>query len=206
MSLCSLQKFILLPAYLFFHTLINTWYVLLSKNFIVLFFQFFNDPRSLYLSEILKCLNNPSENSWTCTFWRMQWFMYMIILDLSLIGMLQRLWFGHLTNACSDGDKLGWGAVQPLRHLLSLCRHPQNSISNVLGFLVQLSLEMFQWVWRSSVEGPWSIYHPEGGVPVYYISSSCLKPERRTMVDVSRRNNPGLAPAAMWGMSDWSFS
>lgn len=38
----------------------------------------------------------------------------------------------------------------------------------------------------------------EDGGSVYYISS-CLKPESRIMVDVSRRNHPGLVPAAMWG-------
>lgn len=38
----------------------------------------------------------------------------------------------------------------------------------------------------------------EGGGSVYYISS-CLKPESRIMVDVSRRNHPGPVPTAMWG-------
>lgn len=38
----------------------------------------------------------------------------------------------------------------------------------------------------------------EGGGFVYYIFS-CLKPESRIMVYVSRRNHPGLVPAAMWG-------
>lgn len=37
----------------------------------------------------------------------------------------------------------------------------------------------------------------KGRGSVYYISS-CLKPESRIMVDVSRGNHHGLVPAAMW--------
>lgn len=50
-------------------------------------------------------------------------------------------------------------------------------------------------------KGPWPIYHPEGGGPVYSTrkSSSSLKPESRAPVDVSRRRLLlSLQPVGAW--------